>query len=222
MTAAQLLRRHWPVTLIILVCTVMHLVKVSPWMTEETIRAIFLLIPRDVVDAWEHLRAGEIDDEVARVLFTTVTYSLFHGDSLHIALNMIFIWMFASLVFREMGAAWVFVIYLFTTITGALGQIILDPQSPIPMLGASGALLGFEGVYFLLAIRWRLPDPDVWPIAEPIPPERLLIFAAIGLVLDLSGIVGQVEGIAFGAHIGGFIGGALIGSIVSRRWCRDS
>ena len=77
--------------------------------------------------------------------------------------------------------------------------------------------MGLEGIYLGMAIRWRLPNPDVWPIAHPITQERLMIFAALGIFMDLSGILSDSQGIAYGAHLGGFVGGILLGTTLIPR-----
>jgi membrane associated rhomboid family serine protease len=171
----------------------------------------FMMVPAEVNASWQALLAGNLEWESLKGLTSLLTYAFLHANMEHIALNLIFIWVFGSLVFRELGAVWFFIAFILTAITGGIGQVLLNPQSMTPTLGASGALMGLEGLYFGMALRWRLPNPDVWPIAEPIPQERLMIFAGLGIMLDISGIVGSSVGIAYGAHIGGFIGGLILG-----------
>jgi membrane associated rhomboid family serine protease len=92
----------------------------------------------------------------------------------------------------------------------------------VPMLGASGALMGFQGAYLGLATRWTLPDPHVWPIARPIPPSRLALLAVIGVGFDYFAIMNQQDtGIAYGAHVGGFTTGLLLAALAAPRpWGR--
>jgi membrane associated rhomboid family serine protease len=82
------------------------------------------------------------------------------------------------------------------------------------MLGASGAVTGFQGLYLAMAVRWMLPDPHVWPIASPIPPFRLALLAVIGFGADFMGVMGNPDGTAYGAHLGGFIAGILLGGAI--------
>jgi membrane associated rhomboid family serine protease len=109
-----------------------------------------------------------------------------------------------------------FFVFVFTAITGNLCHIALNRNEFIPCLGASGAVMGFEGLYLAMAVRWQLPDPHVWPIARPIPPGRLALIGVLGLVLDFMGYTSGATGVAYGAHLGGFIGGLLIGGAVVR------
>lgn len=211
------LRRHWPIATLIALCITVFIWSNLPLLSSQRVVQSCLMIPQRVTVAVDSI--ASISDVLTQmpVWLTLFTYSLFHGDSMHVLMNMVFLWLFGTLVHRELGTMWVFITFCFTAITGAVGQILLDPDSMIPVLGASGSVVGFEGVYFLLAVRWRLPNPDVWPLAGPISPERLVLFAIIGVFLDVSGIIGQGQGIAFGAHLGGFVGGALIGSVVQRK-----
>lgn len=205
------LREYWPLAVIFIICGLCFVVdglsstQGSGWMDS------FMMVPAEVNASWQALLAGNLEWESLKGLTSLLTYAFLHANMEHIALNLIFIWVFGSLVFRELGAVWFFIAFILTAITGGIGQVLLNPQSMTPTLGASGALMGLEGLYFGMALRWRLPNPDVWPIAEPIPQERLMIFAGLGIMLDISGIVGSSVGIAYGAHIGGFIGGLILG-----------
>lgn len=217
------LRRSWPISLIILLCCLSFCVDVFcvrflgiDWSYE------WLLVPELIATVWRELSSG-VDPSVSPAeVLTLFTHSLFHADASHILYNMVFLWLFGQLAFRELGAVWVLAVFVVTAVAGGIAQVLLDPSSPIPVLGASGAVMGFEGLYLMLFIRWNLPDPDVWPLSHPVSPGRLVVFALAGLVFDLMGIAGQNQGVAFGAHIGGFIGGALIGSFVPRNSARLS
>jgi len=177
----------------------------------------FVMIPAEVYMTWEELIAEGFYSYQLKPFSTLLSYAFLHANAEHITSNLIFIWVFGSLVQRELGAVWFFIILVITAITGAIGHIVVKPDSLIPTLGASGALLGLEGVYFAMALRWRLPNPDVWPISHPVSQERLMAFAALGIFLDISGVLSDAQGIAFGAHIGGFIGGFILGTTVIPR-----
>ena len=211
----QILDDFWPLMAVFLICGLVFVVdQVTGGIgVTDPLR----MVPAEVSAGWRALLDGEADGESLHALATTFTYALLHADFAHILMNMVFIWMFGVLVLRELGAVWFFLIFIVTAITGGIGQVLLEPDSLIPTLGASGALLGLEGVYLGMALRWKLPDPDVWPISQPIPPERLIVFAAIGVAVDVAGLVGQAGGVAFGAHLGGFIGGVLIATTVIPR-----
>ncbi len=107
-----------------------------------------------------------------------------------------------------------FITFVFTAICGGICHVALNPTEQIPMLGASGAVMGFEGLYLGMAVRWRLPDPHVWPIARPVPPSRLVLLAVLGLVMDFAEYLGGGSGVAYGAHLGGFIAGMVLGASI--------
>ena len=179
--------------------------------------ARFMMVPAKVTSSWQTLLADGFNWSHFNSLSTLLSYAFLHADAEHIAMNLIFIWVFGSLVLRELGALCFFIAFVLTAITGGIGQVLLEPNSMIPVLGASGALMGLEGIYLGMALRWRLPDPSVWPISYPISQERLMLFAALGILMDVSGILGNDGGIAFGAHIGGFIGGLFLGTTLIPR-----
>ncbi|MGJ8726445.1 MAG: rhomboid family intramembrane serine protease [Roseibacillus sp.] len=173
-------------------------------------------VPRDLAEAWNQLISGNTDAQVFQTLSTTLSATLMHGSWDHIIYNMLFLWVFAGLVGELLGTRWMLAIFLFTAIAGYVGDAILRSGSVVPALGASGAVMGFEGAYLGLAVRWSLPKPKIWPIAHPIPPLRLVILAGVGFALDISGAVGGSSGIAHGAHLGGFLGGLFLTSFVVR------
>lgn len=213
----RFLKEFWPVVTIFVLCASFFAADLATSGDGRSITAPWMMVPLEVSLAWQALLNGEFGGESLRALATLLSCAFLHADGEHLLMNMLLIWVFGSLVLRELGTVWFFVIYLVTALTASLGQVLLEPGSPIPTLGASGALMGLEGVYLGMALRWQLPDPDVWPIAEPIPPSRLVILAVVGLVMDVSGIIGGGMGIAYGAHLGGFIGGAVIATTVIPR-----
>ena len=101
-------------------------------------------------------------------------------------------------------------------------QVCLNQHSDIPIIGASGAVCGLEGVYLTLALRWPLRWPDVWPIAHPIPPLQLGLFAALGAALDIYSLTSGAERIAYGAHVGGFLSGLVIATVITQIFPTDT
>ncbi len=75
---------------------------------------------------------------------------------------------------------------------------------------------GLEGVYFGLALRWAMPWPDVFPLAHPIPPAQLVLYALVGIGFDIYSVATETAaGIAYGAHIGGFASGLLFALLLT-------
>ncbi|MCG8436189.1 MAG: rhomboid family intramembrane serine protease [Gammaproteobacteria bacterium] len=173
-------------------------------------------VPRDLSHAASNLLSGDASLALFGVLFTTVTALFLHGDAMHLGYNMVFLWAFGSLVVRHLGQGAALVVFLLTGVCGNVLQTFLKPDSAIPIIGASGAVYGFEGIYLGLALRWTLPWPDVWPLAHPIPPLQLGVFAVLGVGFDIYLLMNRQQGVAYGAHVGGFLAGLAIAAIVTQ------
>jgi membrane associated rhomboid family serine protease len=155
--------------------------------------------------AWENL-------EPLGTLFTAM---FLHGDGAHLVNNLLFLWIFGSLLEGILGK-WLFpLLYLITGACGNLAQAYLVPMSASPVIGASGAIAGMEGAYLVLALRWVLPWPHVWPMARPIPPMHLGLVALIGFLFDISSVGDRSAGIAYAAHIGGFVAGVTLALLLT-------
>ena len=174
-------------------------------------------VPADLAQAWQQLVSGNAHSQTFLTLTTPLSAALMHGSWDHIIFNMLFLWVFGGLVGELLGTRWMLGIFILTAFAGYIGDAILRSGSMIPALGASGAVMGFEGAYLGLAVRWSLPEPKIWPIAHPIPPVRLMILAGVGFALDISGVIGGASGIAHGAHLGGFLVGLFLTSFVARK-----
>lgn len=174
-----------------------------------------MLVPGELVGSWNSLRGGSVTAADWREFGTLLSYAFLHGNVEHVVYNMLFLWVFAALAAELLGHRWMIAIFVFTAVTGGICHAALNAGDFIPMLGASGAVMGFEGAYLGMAVRWRLPDPHVWPIARPVAPARLAILAVIGVGFDYAALLGPAAGgVAYGAHVGGFIGGLFLASFV--------
>ena len=187
------------------------------WQGEDWYRR-YMCVPLEVTEAWQHLAAGSLGWEDAKAFGTMITCAFLHGSPDHVIYNMLFLWIFAALVAELIGHRWMFGIFFLTAFTASVFQVVLDPHSPIPGLGASGALMGFEGAYLGMSMRWHLPEPHVWPMSRPVSPARLAIVGIVGVFFDVTSIMGHVESnIAYGAHVGGFVGGMLLAALAPLR-----
>ncbi|MFN3662714.1 rhomboid family intramembrane serine protease [Yoonia sp.] len=154
-----------------------------------------------------------------------VTSIFLHGGFLHLAGNMLFLWIFGDNMEEEMGHLPFLAFYLICGIGASLAQCIGDPYSQVPMVGASGAIAGVMGGYLLLFPKARV-DIFVFFVIFfrilPIPAWILLgLWFAIqvfgGLAADTS-----AGGVAYWAHAGGFVLGlALTIPLWLRRGARD-
>lgn len=153
-------------------------------------------------------------DLVAVPAWSTVFTSMFmHGGFMHLLGNMLYLWIFGNNVEDAMGHGRFLLFYLLCGIAAVYAQVLPDPDSTIPMIGASGAISGVLGAYLLLYPHARvlvvIPlGIVVYPLRIPAAIVLLLWF---GMQLVSSYFSGdQQGGVAFGAHIGGFIAGMLL------------
>jgi membrane associated rhomboid family serine protease len=206
---SSVFRQQWPLFALITFIAAIYVMQV---LLGEGFMDRFMAVPADVLEAFRSLRSGDFSG--AGSLFPLFTASLLHGDVGHLLGNMLYLWIFAAVAAELLGHRWVMLVFIFTAICGSACHVALNPEETIPMLGASGAVMGFEGLYLGMVVRWHLPNPHVWPIARPIPPAHLAAVGVIGLLFDFSGYLGGNMGVAYGAHLGGFIGGIVLGAAV--------
>ena len=154
-----------------------------------------------------------------------VTSMFLHGGFLHAAGNMLYLWIFGDNVEDRMGHGRFLAFYLLCGIAAALAQTITVPNSMIPMVGASGAIAGVMGAYFVLYPHSRIVTLVTllffWQIME-VP---AVLFLGIWFLMQFLSGVGSIAsatagepagGIAFWAHVAGFATGVL-GVMVFRR-----
>ena len=152
-----------------------------------------------------------------------VTPIFLHGGFLHIISNMLFLWVFGDNVEEELGF-WYLPVYLLGGIAANLGQYLIAPDSPIPIIGASGAVAMVLGAYLVWfphhTVKTLVPLLFFITIIN-IPASVLLIYWFVlqlfSGVTSLDPITAQAgEGIAYFAHIGGFVAGVLIALVWKR------
>lgn len=174
-----------------------------------------MAVPGEVVASWHALRAGSFSSVIWQEFATLLSCAFLHGSIEHVTFNMLYFWIFGALLVELLGWRWMLGIFFVTAIGASATHVVLNREEFIPMLGASGALMGFEGAYLGLAVRWSLPDPHVWPMSRPISPGQLALLAVIGVIFDYTAILGGVDaGIAYGAHVGGFTTGLLMAALI--------
>lgn len=187
--------------------------------------ASWMAVPSEIVESWHRLREGTAATADGKQFATMLSCAFLHGSFEHVLYNMLYLWIFAALTVELLGHRWMLFLFFFTAFTGSLLHVALNRDSPIPCLGASGAVMGFEGAYLGMATRWHLPDPHIWPMSRPIPPTRLALIGVIGLAFDYFSLTdGAMTGIAHGAHIGGFVGGLFLTALLAPKpanaWAR--
>lgn len=179
----------------------------------------YAAVPSSMWEGWHVLREHGLDRGVLLAAMPLVTANFLHGDFEHIAGNMLFFWIFANCVSQVTGRLLFVALYLLAGIIAVLVYVRTNPDSDIPMLGASGAIAGLEGAYFVFFYRWELPYATVWPLEGPQAPARLGLVALVNFALDTGAFFGHSQGgVAYGAHVGGFVGGGILAMIVATVW----
>ena len=157
-----------------------------------------------------------------------LTSMFLHGSWRHFLGNMLYLWIFGDNVEDRVGHGRFVVFYVMCGLAAAIVQIASNPDSVVPMVGASGAIAGVMGAYFVLFPRSRvlalLPLFIVWELIE-VPAIFFLGFWFLMQLLSGIGSVGaaqDIAGIAFWAHIAGFVTGAIASSSSAGRSVSDS
>jgi membrane associated rhomboid family serine protease len=141
------------------------------------------------------------------------TSTFLHGSLLHVAGNMLFLWIFGDNVEDRMGHFRFLVFYALCGLAAALAQAAASPSSTMPMVGASGAIAGVMGAYFVLYPRSRVVTLVPFFLFIQIVEVPAIAFLGVWLVVQLLSGVGWMAdhgsgAIAFWAHAAGFMAGA--------------
>ncbi|TWU47075.1 rhomboid family intramembrane serine protease [Rubripirellula reticaptiva] len=152
---------------------------------------------------------------------TIVSCMFLHGGWMHFLGNMWFLYIFGDNVEDRLGHVGYAVAYLGTGIAAGLAHYVTDPTSPIPTIGASGAIAGVMGAYAWLYPHARvqavLPIFIILQIFVLPAPVFLGIWFALQTFSGVSASAsGEAGGVAWWAHIGGFVAGAMIAILVGR------
>jgi len=146
-------------------------------------------------------------------LWRLVTYMFIHGGLMHILLNMLFLWWFGSELERLWGPV-VFLKYYFVTgIGGALFHLLL-PNSTVPVIGASGAVMGILIAY---GLKWPNRVVLLWFIL-PVKMKWIVIFSVIIEFIGAINTSGASSGIAHLAHLGGMVVGFIYLNLNRIKW----
>ena len=151
---------------------------------------------------------------------TLLTYVFLHGSLIHLAGNVLYLWVFGNNVEEALGRSRFILFFLLCGTGSALLQGVLNSTSPVPMVGASGAISGVLGAYLLLFPRAKILV--VIPLVIILYPTRLAASWVLGLWFLLQ--LGEAlmsdpnqPGIAWWAHFGGFSMGLLLVCLLHRR-----
>jgi len=152
-----------------------------------------------------------------------VTSTFLHEGWIHLLGNMLYLWIFGDNVEDRLGHAVFLVFYLGCGAAAALGQVAASPDSVIPMIGASGAIAGVMGAYFVLYPQSRVLTVVFLVFFLDMIEIPAIFFLGIWFVKEIFNGVGSLGaramtgGVAFWAHVVGFAAGALVGMICRLR-----
>jgi membrane associated rhomboid family serine protease len=191
----------------------------EPWLTRSVCG--FGLIPGELLGlAPEGLQVQVGPDAVCEIRHSsaswlTPVYSMFlHGGWFHLLGNMWFLWVFGNNVEDSMGRLRYFVFYLLAGLGAAAAQTFSNPASPIPMVGASGAIGGVMGAYLSLYPRARVDMLIVlgFYVTRAAVPAMFVLgyWFLIQIIGGIPRLANQGGGVAFWAHVGGFVSGFVL------------
>jgi membrane associated rhomboid family serine protease len=168
------------------------------------------VVPADLTAAW---KAG---DYLSAETATLVTSQFLHGGWFHLLGNMLYLWIFGNNVEDRLGRPVFLLFYLLGGVVAVAGQTLIDPQSEIPLIGASGAISATLGAYLVLYPGARIQSLvflGFFYQLIAVPAVVVLGFWFVLQLIDglasLGATTGVEGGVAFFAHIGGFVVGVL-------------
>ncbi len=189
--------------------------------SNEAFSYAFSLVPKEITEGIDLTGVQVVRDALGNtgevrhyatplpVYFNFISSMFMHGDIMHILGNMMFLFVFGDNLENLLGHIRYFAFYIVCGIAAAFAQILMDTDSVIPMLGASGAISGVLGGYILLFPK-RKVRAIIFHFLTDVP-----AFIALGLWIGLQLITGYFTdpgtgGVAYAAHIGGFIAGLAL------------
>ncbi len=166
----------------------------------------------------DYINAGGQQVEIAQqpgplpIQLTLLSSMFMHGGFAHIGGNLLYLWIFGDNVEHRFGPKLFLLFYLVSGFAASFAQIILDPGSHIPNLGASGAISGVLGAYLVLFPRNRVNAIFFFRVVALPAIVVIGVWIAFQLLSGFGALTAtsQSTGVAYGAHVGGFIAGLLL------------
>jgi membrane associated rhomboid family serine protease len=159
-------------------------------------------------------------------MLTVFTSMFLHGGFFHVAGNMLYLWIFGDNVEDALGHFRFLLLYLMAGAGAAASQVIIGPDSRIPMVGASGAISGVLGAYLLMFPRARILCLIIFGFLIRFVHVPAIIVLGFWIVVQVFsglrsvGAIGQTGGVAWFAHIGGFAAGIVLLFLLKARAVR--
>ena len=174
------------------------------------------IVPAELTAAWSSGSVLTIEG------LTLITSQFLHGGWLHLLGNLLFLWIFGNNVEDRLGRFRFLLFYLVGGVVAGLAQVVIDPGSTIPMVGASGAIAATLGAYLVLFPRARITSlvflGFFYQLID-VPAVVVLVFWFVLQLIDGLASIGVTDtaggGVAFFAHIGGFVFGVIVGLVLN-------
>jgi membrane associated rhomboid family serine protease len=165
------------------------------------------------IEKWAFVPVRFNSEPLANI-FTVISAMFMHGGWLHLGGNMLYLWIFGDNVEDRLGPVKFTIFYFLAGIAATFAQFLVNPGSPIPNVGASGAIAGVLGAYLLMFPQARV---DVL-LGRQVVSMPAFIVLGFWVVLQMVSGVGSIAdtaqteqgGIAYMAHVGGFVAGVLL------------
>ncbi len=140
--------------------------------------------------------------------YVTIFTSMFmHGGFMHLIGNMLYMWIFADNIEDDLGAKKFIIFYLLCGVGAAMSQVLIDTQSQVPMVGASGAIGGVLGAYLINHPKSRVLVLIPFGFFSQLIKIKALYVLGFWFILQF---ISQGAGVAYAAHVGGFISGMIL------------
>ncbi|MGD2160182.1 MAG: rhomboid family intramembrane serine protease [Gammaproteobacteria bacterium] len=195
--------------LLLIACVLVFLWQISLGEAQQGAVYAFGVIP-SVLFASKNL---PVELQILPAWLTIFSSMFLHGGWMHLIGNMLYLWVFGNNVEDSMGHGRFILFYLLCGLLAALTQAVLNPDSEIPMIGASGAISGVLGAYLLLHPHARILV--IIPIGILIYTPWIAAYWVLGFwfvlqILNSLVSASEMGGVAYGAHLGGFVAGMLL------------
>lgn len=152
---------------------------------------------------------------------TLFTAMFMHGGFLHIFSNLLYLWIFGDNVEYLMGHFRFLIFYLITGLIASLAHVLMEPASTVPMIGASGAISGVLGAYFIKFPRAKVLVVIIFFFIQTVYIPAVFVLGFWFLMQLSSGFSAlasrELGGVAWFAHIGGFLAGMILVSLFQKR-----
>jgi membrane associated rhomboid family serine protease len=141
-----------------------------------------------------------------------ITSMFLHGSWMHLVGNMWFLWIFGNNIEDSMGHVRFLVFYIAVGLVAALAHVVVGPSSPVPMVGASGAISGIMGAYLVLYPKARVDTVIFFLLFFKIFPLPAWVMLGYWFLIQAAenAVSGGASGVAYMAHVGGFLAGVVL------------